>query len=334
MKKNAILFFIILFPLCVFADAVQVNGIYYNFDESTKTASVTYRGTYTYSYDEYVGDIVIPASVTYKGTTYSVTTISTGAFDGCKSLTSIVIPESVTKLEERPFCYSSLKSISLPYTLKDLGRAAFYQCASLISITIPEGITSIKDDMFYGCSSLASVKLPNSITMIEDGAFNNCSSLSSITIPSKVTTIEIMAFNNCSALKSITINALNPPTISSGTISSNPICYVPCGRLDAYANSNWKEYCYQFIEQSSLYEVLVESNNNSSGVAKLVSYPDCTSAIVTAIPNEGCIFVKWSDGNTQTTRYLELTKDINLTAYFAKQGYTIHVYQDCNTNIE
>ena len=78
----------------------------------------------------------------------------------------------------------------------------------------------------------------------------------------------------------------------------------------------------------------MKSDNDALGVALVSSYLDCESAIITAIPAEGCTFVKWSDGNTQATRYLEVTKDINLTAYFAKEGYTIHIYQDCNTTIE
>ena len=89
----------------------------------------------------------------------------------------------------------------------------------------------------------------------------------------------------------------------------------------------------QFVEQSP-YSITINSSNDAYGIAKVASRPDCNSAILTAIPNEGCTFVKWSDGNTQATRYLELTEDITLTAYFAKEGYTIHVYQDCNTTIE
>ena len=89
----------------------------------------------------------------------------------------------------------------------------------------------------------------------------------------------------------------------------------------------------QFVEQSP-YSITINSSNDAYGIAKVASRPDCNSAILTAIPNEGCTFVKWSDGYTQATRYLELTEDISLTAYFAKEGYTIHIYQDCTSTIE
>jgi hypothetical protein len=87
------------------------------------------------------------------------------------------------------------------------------------------------------------------------------------------------------------------------------------------------------VEQSS-YSIDINTSNNTYGIAKVASRPDCNSAILTAIPNEGCTFVKWSDGNTQSTRYIEVTEDITLTAEFVKKGYTIHVHQDCTSTIE
>ena len=55
----------------------EVDGIYYYYWYIDKTVAVTYGGDYYYSYsNEYSGSVVIPASVTYNGKTYSVTTIS------------------------------------------------------------------------------------------------------------------------------------------------------------------------------------------------------------------------------------------------------------------
>ena len=56
----------------------QKNGIYYNF--SGNEAIVTYKDT---NYGSYSGTVVIPASVTYNGKTYSVTSIGGGAFSNC-----------------------------------------------------------------------------------------------------------------------------------------------------------------------------------------------------------------------------------------------------------
>ena len=75
--------------------------------------------------------------------------IGDGAFDSCRSLTSITIPNSVTSI----------------------GQYAFEGCKTLTSVTIPNSITSIGEGAFWDCSALTSVTIPNSVTSIGEGAF-------------------------------------------------------------------------------------------------------------------------------------------------------------------
>ena len=98
----------------LFASNTQVDGIYYDFDGTNMTASVTYRGNYyDYYSDEYTGKITIPASVNYNGKTYSVTSIGNSAFSHCSGLTSITIPNSVTSIGDYAFFYcTGLKSVT------------------------------------------------------------------------------------------------------------------------------------------------------------------------------------------------------------------------------
>jgi len=74
----------------------------------------------------------ISASITYKGTSYPVTSIGSSAFYYCESLTKVVIPDSVTSI----------------------GNYAFNSCYSLTKVVIPDSVTSIGNYAFEDCYSL------------------------------------------------------------------------------------------------------------------------------------------------------------------------------------
>ena len=165
--------------------------------------------------------VVIPATVTYQGTTYSVTTIGAWAFEDCSSLTSVTIPNSVTSIGNNAFydC-SSLTSVTIPNSVTSIGIEAFSGCSSLTSVTIPNSVTSIGAWAFEDCSSLTSVTIPNSVTSIEAWAFENCSSLTSVTIPNSVTSIGVDVFAGCNSLTSMTIDMTYIPNLSNIGINS------------------------------------------------------------------------------------------------------------------
>ena len=218
----------------------KVDGIYYDLNNDDKTASVTYIGFYSSNNkDAYVGNIIIPKSTTYNGTTYSVTSIGNRAFHGCSGLTSVTIPNSVTSIGEYAFYYcSGLTSVTIPNSVTSIGYNAFADCSGLTSVTIPNSVTSIGSSAFSCCSGLTSVTvdknngtydsrdncnaiietstntlivgcknttIPNSVTSIGTYAFYNCSGLTSVTIGNSVTSIGNRAFSRCSGLTSVTI---------------------------------------------------------------------------------------------------------------------------------
>ena len=81
-----------------------VDGIYYSYiNKTAKTVAVTYKGDYYDEYNEYRGSVTIPSSVTYSGTTYSVTSIGSSAFKKCDGLTEVTIPNSVTSIGSSAF---------------------------------------------------------------------------------------------------------------------------------------------------------------------------------------------------------------------------------------
>lgn len=81
-----------------------------------------------------------------------------GAFEGCTTLTSITIPDSVTTLYQYAFygC-SSLASVTLSTNLEQIDYQSFVGCTSLTEITIPASVQSFGDSVFYDCSNLATV---------------------------------------------------------------------------------------------------------------------------------------------------------------------------------
>ena len=129
----------------------EVDGIFYNKNSDGTSVSVTYKGSSPTSHI-YSGAVTIPSEITYGGTTYSVTAIGKDAFDYCKNLTSVKIPNSVTSI----------------------GRYAFGECSGLTSIEIPKSVTYIGVCAFAYCVGLTSLEIPNSITSIDVGAFYKC----------------------------------------------------------------------------------------------------------------------------------------------------------------
>ena len=203
----------------------SMSGIYYNITNDTnKTVEVTYKGNNNYSYsNEYTGSVVIPESVTYNGTTYSVTSIEGYAFYDCYNLTSITIPNSVTSIGNNAFCYcSGLKTVINLSNLKfskgssNYGYVAYY--ADKV-YNAPNGFIDgdfiwyeNEDGMTFAgyLGNATELALPadyngKSVTSIGIYAFDYCTGLTSVEIPGCVTSIGRAAFRDCTGLTSITI---------------------------------------------------------------------------------------------------------------------------------
>ncbi len=148
LSRFYILLLTLLLPATAVAHVFEVDGIYYNINGNEVT--VTFKGSYETEYEnEYSGNVIIPATVTYKGTTFPVTSIGEYALSGCSGLTSVEIPNSVTSI----------------------GDYAFYGCSGMTSVEIPNSVTSLGVGAFNSCSGLTSVEIPNSVTSIGGRAF-------------------------------------------------------------------------------------------------------------------------------------------------------------------
>lgn len=150
-------------------------------------------------------DIQANVSVQIGGKEFSgpVVFVSPVAFINKTSLTSVTIPEGVTRILYDAFSgCTGLTSVTLPDSLTFLDSGSFHNCSSLTSIVIPDNVTEICSSTFSDCSSLASVTFPANLTTIER-AFGNCTSLTSVSIPSSVTKIRWDTFEGCTGLKDI-----------------------------------------------------------------------------------------------------------------------------------
>ena len=214
MKKIYLLFLLAFLPLLANADAVQIDGIYYNLNAENQVAQVTRNP------NKYSGEITIPKSVTYEEVTYSVISIGESAFNYCNGVTSITIPNSVTSIENGAFrdC-SGLTSITIPNSVTSIGYYVFNNCSGLASIVVEAGntvydsrdncnaiIETASNTLIRGCKTTV---FPNNVTSIGRYAFTGCSGMTSVTIPSSVTFIENSAFTYCSDLTSIVVEAEN-----------------------------------------------------------------------------------------------------------------------------
>ena len=156
-----------------------------------------------------------------------VTYIIEAAFSRNTTLKSITLPESINDIGYRAYgqggsafenC-TALESIVIKGNITTIRVRTFYGCSSLKSITLPESLERI-DGTNAGndCSSLEEIIIPDKVTTIGDKSFSFCTSLTKVTIGKSVTSIGKNCFNECKKLATITCKGENPPTLGSGAL--------------------------------------------------------------------------------------------------------------------
>lgn len=113
-----------------------------------------------------------------------VTEIGNKAFNGCTSLESIMLPQSLVKIGDEAF-----------YQCTNLSRIAVVESKGddsdkVISIALPDSIVSIGTGAFAGCEALVSINLPVSLESVGSAAFANCNKLKYIIVPVEMVNLE------------------------------------------------------------------------------------------------------------------------------------------------
>ena len=339
MKTKLFTFFLALAASVgtMFAQGTQIGNLYYNLNATNKTAEVTYKSYADYIYNEgwNITTADIPASVTYNGTTYSVTSIGERAFYDCSGLTSVTIPNSVTSIGYAAFANcSSLTSVTIPNSVTSIGKYAFYGCSRLTSVTIPNSVTSIGDYAFYECSGLTSVTIGNSVTSIGRAAFYDCFSLTSVTIPNSVTSIGDYAFSQCSGLTSVTIgnsvtsigesafegcSGLTSVTIGNSVTSIGESAFKDCSGLTSVTipNSVTSIGYAAFANCSSLTSVTIP--NSVTSIGKYAFY-GCSRLTSVTIPNSVTSIGDWAFGDCSRLTSVTIGNSVTSIGYAAFYG--------------
>ncbi len=243
-------------------------------------------------------------------------------FNNLTTITSFTFGEKVEVIPAS-LCFglSSLTSITIPNTVTSIERIAFRQCTGLKSLTIPENVTNIGIRAFRDCTGLRTVFLSGSVATIRDNAFTDCTGLTSITC-----------------------EALVPPTLGEDVflnVNKSIPLYVHCPCAALYkAAEHWKEFQIGCDDLSATIAQNCSLNGKSATASHplpdteytLTLYADgCESAntyicyegqaaTLTAVPQDGNVFKRWDDGNTDNPRSVSVTADMTYTAFFGKEG--------------
>lgn len=143
--------------------------------------------------------------------------VSESAFENCQSLTTVLLPNTVTALGKLAFkgC-TQISAFTFPTNLLEIPESAFSKCANLKEINFSKNITSIGKSAFSDCSSLKQLIITSSINNIDNNAFFGCSQISNLKIEDSKVPIQLG--NNVEG------------TLSVGLFSSCPLQDVYIGR--------------------------------------------------------------------------------------------------------
>ncbi len=233
------------------AASITVNGINYTTASGNKATVAKYtivKATATTPADTvfYTGDIVIPETITYEGTDYTVVATAANAFVDCKNLTSLTLPATCVTIGRNCFkgC-SSLTVSPIPMTATSVGSGVFNGCTSLQEVTIVPGWAKPVSEEFANCPNLkrliiaegaapvvmkinafgANAEARTAINSIEyiymgrnvdasaylnnEQPFHNMGKLNTLVIGGETTTIQNTTFQGCTALTTVTFEQGN-----------------------------------------------------------------------------------------------------------------------------
>ena len=205
------------------------------------------------------GALNIPATVTYAGTKYKVTSIGAEAFYEA-DITSLTIPDGITDIKYSAFARCmELTEVNISKSVTNMEGLVFYYCEALrrINVDAANTVYSSENGVLFNKNKTTLLQypigrqettytVPSSVTTIASQSFSTCTTLKELTLSKNVSSIEACAFENCTAITKMTVLATVPPAVETepffGIDKSIPV-HVPAESLAAYqAAEVWKEF--------------------------------------------------------------------------------------------
>lgn len=170
-----------------------------------------------YCAGEPAADIVVPDGIV---------AIEGGCFVGKESLVTVSIPASLRTIGKNAFeeC-PSLTTVSGCQGLEDIGESAFIYCEELKSFPFTGKLRRIGDSAFVGVLGFTEMMLPEGLEVLEGYAFSDCSGITRASIPASVKELGEAVFHTCEALESCQLPA-GLKAIPNGTFANCPLTSI------------------------------------------------------------------------------------------------------------
>lgn len=144
-----------------------------------------------------------------------LTKIGRNSFMDKLTITNIVLPETLTYIDNNAIRNTSIISIKIPDAVTYLGSSCLSGNQFLETAIIGNAVPNIEDYIFENCISLKEIVIPDSVAQVKYHAFYGCSALERVVIGSGVTHLLGTCFANCTSLKEIFAKPSTAPSLIS-----------------------------------------------------------------------------------------------------------------------